>query len=80
VESRTFYLGLDLGQRVDHSAFCLVEKEQEKAVVKLLVKYPLGTGYPLVMQTVAGTYRTLVGYHQATSWARSRPSRWTPRG
>ncbi|HKT21230.1 MAG TPA: hypothetical protein VJR06_01210 [Nitrososphaerales archaeon] len=65
MESRTFYLGLDLGQRVDHSAFCLVEIVESKAVVKLLVKYPLGTGYPLVMETVAETYKSLTGYHRA---------------
>jgi len=65
MESRTYHLGLDLGQRVDHSAFCVVEIVESKALVVLLKKYPLGTGYPLIMQTVANTYHSLVGYHEA---------------
>ncbi len=37
----------------------MVERYETKAVVKLLVKYPLGTGYPLVMKTVADMYKSV---------------------
>lgn len=50
---REFTIGVDLGQRVDHSAVCLVEKTEQKAIVRLILKYPLGTDYPLVVNTIA---------------------------
>jgi len=59
---RDFRIGLDFGQRQDHSALCLVEVG-EKAVVKALVKYPLGTGYPTVVETVVGLYKSVVSTH-----------------
>mgnify|MGYP001566717651 FL=1 len=52
-EARAFRIGIDLGQRVDNSAVCLVEETETKTVVRLLTKYPLGTPYPSVMRTIA---------------------------
>ena len=51
--TRTFCLGVDIGQRQDHSAVCLVERLPSKVVVRLLIKYPLGTPYDLLVRTVA---------------------------
>lgn len=57
--NRSFRIGVDIGQRVDHSALCLTEDMPEKAVVKLLVKYPLGTPYKLLVETVANMVRSI---------------------
>jgi hypothetical protein len=57
-----FYMGLDLGQRRDHTAVAVVEKEDEhplyaglrpeRLVVRHLQRAPLGTGYPAVVEAV----------------------------
>jgi len=57
-----FYVGLDLGQRRDHSAVAVVEKlerprpygpaEFEAFVVRYLERMPLGTTYPQVVARV----------------------------
>src|SRR5437868_1107895 len=57
-----FYIGLDLGQRQDHSAIVVVERPdprrtyQASACDKLLVRWvervPLGTPYPMVVERV----------------------------
>lgn len=49
---KNFNVGIDIGQKIDHSAVCLVERSEDKAVVRLLVKYPLGTAYTKVVETV----------------------------
>lgn len=56
---RSFRIGVDIGQRVDHSALCLTEDMPEKVVVKLLVKYPLGTPYKMLVETVANMVRSV---------------------
>lgn len=48
---RYFYCGLDIGQKVDNSAICIVEFIDNKAVVKVLIKYPLGTPWDLLYDT-----------------------------
>ncbi len=55
-----FYIGLDLGQRRDHTAIVIVERNQvrraylpplnEAMVVRHLERVPLGTPYPLVVE------------------------------
>ena len=57
-----FYLGLDLGQRVDHTALALVQKierwrpygepEFEALHVRYVERMPLGTPYPAVVEYV----------------------------
>ncbi|MES1258921.1 MAG: hypothetical protein ABUS51_10840, partial [Acidobacteriota bacterium] len=57
-----FYLGLDLGQRRDHSAICVVEKVEagqafqapvyRELLVRHLERAPLGTPYPGVVRRV----------------------------
>lgn len=56
-----FWIGLDIGQKVDHSAVCVVEElEQDKgAIVRFIWKYPLGTGFPMVVDTVAELYESI---------------------
>jgi hypothetical protein len=59
-----FYVGLDLGQRKDHSAVAVVEKLErprpygppdfEAFVVRYLERMPLGTTYPQVVARVCG--------------------------
>jgi hypothetical protein len=57
-----FFLGLDLGQRRDHTAVAVVERVErhplyagpkgERLVVRHLQRAPLGTGYPAVVEAV----------------------------
>ena len=57
-----YYLGLDLGQRRDHSAVAIVERidrrrafmgsEFEKLVVRYVERLPLGMPYPRVVERV----------------------------
>jgi len=49
-----FYLGLDLGQKRDHSAICVVERDGQspKYLVRHLERVPLGTPYPAVVRRV----------------------------
>lgn len=49
---RNFYIGVDIGQRVDHSAVCLVEVTENKAIVRALVKYQLGTPWKMLVDTL----------------------------
>ena len=51
-ERKIFDIGVDIGQKVDHSAVCLTEEQTNRALVRLLIKYPLGTPYPLLVKTV----------------------------
>jgi phage FluMu gp28-like protein len=62
-----YYLGLDLGQKRDHSALVVVERIDERRVfqgtefVRLDVRYvermPLGTPYPKVVERVGAIVR-----------------------
>jgi hypothetical protein len=57
-----FYMGLDLGQRRDHSAIAVVERrdkqqafqsaEMDSLAVRLVERVPLGTSYPAVVERV----------------------------
>lgn len=49
-----FYMGLDLGQKRDHAAIAVVEKEPDEDVLKVrhLERMPLGTSYPHVVARV----------------------------
>ena len=58
LEPRSFRIGIDVGQRVDHSAICLIE-ESDKIIVRLLTKYPLGTPFPLFVKTLVETIRSV---------------------
>jgi len=51
-ERKIFHVGVDIGMKIDHSVVCLVEEQSNRALVRLLVKYPLGTPYPLLVETV----------------------------
>ncbi len=53
-----FWIGLDIGQKVDHSAVCVVEEldENRGAIVRFIWKYPLGTGFKMVVDTVNELY------------------------
>jgi hypothetical protein len=44
-----FYVGLDLGQRRDHSAIAVVEKVLPRLLVRHLERVPLGTSYTAVV-------------------------------
>jgi hypothetical protein len=55
----TFYVGLDLGQRQDHSAIALVERVQQNSktvlyAVRGVERVALGTPYPKVVERVRG--------------------------
>lgn len=49
-----FYVGLDLGQKRDHAAIAVVEREpdEEEVRVRHLERLPLGTPYPRVVKRV----------------------------
>ena len=47
-----FYLGLDLGQRRDHSAIAVIEKRNALMLVRHLERVALGTPYPAVVERV----------------------------
>jgi hypothetical protein len=49
-----FYVGLDLGQKRDHAAIAVIEKEPGAEVLKVrhLERIALGTSYPRVVQRV----------------------------
>ncbi len=68
-ETRAFRIGLDIGQRQDHSAICLVELVEPKAIVRLLVKYPLGTPYPLVFRTSKEVYDSAAALGEVVSFS-----------
>jgi phage FluMu gp28-like protein len=68
-ETRSFRIGVDLGQKQDNSAVCLVEHLEPKVVVRLLVKYPLGTPYPLVFRTVKEVYDSAAALGEVISFA-----------
>jgi hypothetical protein len=61
-----FYVGLDLGQRRDHSAIVVVERREVRAfhdsgpdaqLVRYVERVPLGTSYPGVVERVRGIVR-----------------------
>lgn len=62
-------MGLDLGQRQDNSALCLVEETGPKVVVRLLTKFPLGTAYPKVLRMAAWLYRDASKNGEVVSFA-----------
>jgi phage FluMu gp28-like protein len=66
---RAFRFGLDIGQKRDHSALCLVEERGPKLVVKLLVKYPLMTPFPVIFKTVQQAYSNVARVGQIVSFA-----------
>lgn len=68
-EQRAFRCGLDLGQRQDRSAICLVEVVEPKVIVRLLVAYPLGTPYPLVFRTAKEVYDSAAALGDVLSFA-----------
>src|SRR5579864_4512606 len=68
-EIRSFRFGLDIGQKRDHSALCLVEERGPKLVVKLLVKYPLMTSFPVIFKTVQQAYSNVSQIGQIASFA-----------
>ncbi len=47
-----YFLGLDLGQKRDYSAVAVVERVNEKLMVRYLQRMPLGTPYPAVVARV----------------------------
>jgi hypothetical protein len=55
-----YYVGLDLGQRRDHTAVAVIERAEpaygrvatSRIVVRHLQRAPLGTGYPAVVEAV----------------------------
>jgi hypothetical protein len=52
-----FYMGLDLGQKRDHTAVAVVEREERYVgraplVIRHLQRAPLGTGYPAIVAAV----------------------------
>lgn len=49
---RQFWIGVDIGQKVDHSAVCLVETVDGKAIVRLLIKYDLGITWDLLINSI----------------------------
>ena len=51
----SFYLGVDLGQRQDHTAIALVERagREPRVGVRGVERVPLGTTYPQVVERVA---------------------------
>ena len=61
-DGQMFYIGLDLGQRRDHSAIVVVEREElmrafltpkyEALHVRHVERVPLGTPYPRVVEKV----------------------------
>ena len=51
-KTRTFAVGVDIGQKVDNSALCVVEIIENKAIVKILIKYPLGTPWDVLYDTI----------------------------
>jgi hypothetical protein len=56
-----FYIGLDLGQRRDHSAVAVVEK-RARLEVRHLERVALGTPYPLVVERVSEVVRRAHGF------------------
>jgi hypothetical protein len=52
-----FCIGLDLGQRRDHSALAVVEKRHTVTHVRHLERVALGTPYPLVVERVGEVVR-----------------------
>lgn len=57
-----FVLGLDLGQSVDPSALCVLERHGEGSTAEFhcrhLHRYPLGTSYPSIVKAVIQTCET----------------------
>lgn len=56
-----YWLGVDVGQKVDNSAVCVVEEKTEtnSAIVRFIWKYPLGTGFPLLVDTLVELYESV---------------------
>ena len=54
-----YYIGVDFGQKKDHTAVCIVEKGDSKAIVRFIWKYPLGTPLPMVADTVVDLFKSV---------------------
>jgi hypothetical protein len=64
-----FYIGLDLGQRHDHSAVAIVERQdmhpafltaqRDQLLVRFVERLPLGTPYPAVVERMRKIVRAL---------------------
>jgi hypothetical protein len=53
-----FYVGLDLGQKYDHSAIAIVERYREWFLLRYVERVPLGVPYP---KLVEGVQRIVLG-------------------
>jgi len=47
-----FYIGLDLGQRQDHTAIAILERQTNRLLVRRAERLPLGMPYPAVVERV----------------------------
>ena len=66
-EKSIWRIGIDIGQKVDHSAVCVVEEAGEKIVVRFIWKYPLGFPFPELADTIADLYHGVAGKGQVYS-------------
>lgn len=64
-----FRIGVDIGQKSDHSACCVVEEKQNKAVVRFIWKYPLGTPFNILADTVTELFHSVSKQGQVWSLA-----------
>lgn len=58
--TRLFSIGVDIGQKVDHSAICLIEIVENKVIVRALVKFNLGTPWNLLMDAVIDLAKSIM--------------------
>jgi phage FluMu gp28-like protein len=56
-----FWLGIDVGQKVDHSAVCVVEENtlNNSAIVRFIWKFPLGMGFRDLVENLAELYHNV---------------------
>jgi hypothetical protein len=47
-----YYIGLDLGQRHDHSAIVIVERRDHLRLVRFVERVPLGVAYPKIVEGI----------------------------
>ncbi len=58
----TVKIGIDIGQKRDHSAICIIEEDTREPndeyhfLVRHLERLPLGTSYPVVADCIANAY------------------------
>jgi phage FluMu gp28-like protein len=58
-EQPIYYIGVDFGQKKDHTAVCVVEHNPEKAIVRFIWKFPLGTPLKMVADKVTELYQSV---------------------